>query len=664
MPAKRKPRAAADRVTDQASIEVLERAEQQGASTAFSRADEQGHRCRFGTSGVCCRLCHMGPCSITKRSPRGVCGADADTIVARNYLREVAGGTAAHSDHGRHLVLLLKRAATDPDGPYRVKDEQALRRSARQWGVQERGREPAAIAIELADRWLSEFSLQQGSLETLSLAPLPRQGLWEQQGVAPTGIDRQVVECLHRTSMGVDHDHRSLLLQAFRTSLADGWGGSRIASAVSDILFGTPAPVRSRANLGVLSHDQVNVVVHGHEPALSEMLAAASLDPSIRAAAREAGASGINLAGICCTANEVLMRHGIPVAGNFMQQELALLTGAVEMMVTDVQCCMPSLPEVAAAYHTRVVATSDLARTVGSEHRPFDTANAWEAAKQLLLDAVANYRDRDPARVHIPTHEQPLVAGFSVPTIKYMLGGSFRASFRPLNDAIMQGRIRGVVGIVGCTNPHQQVDAYTNILARRLLAQDVLLLETGCAAIASAKDGLLAPEAALEVAGPGLREVCEAVGMPPVLHMGSCVDNSRLLEAASELVWEGGLGDDLSQVPVVGVAPEWMSEKAITIGCYFVASGIDVILGQPFYVSGSDNVQRFLEHETSEIFGASFHTCLDPEQAAERILELLQQRRERLGINRKSERKLMDMADRRGLDGPTTGHRGCHPHTP
>jgi carbon-monoxide dehydrogenase catalytic subunit len=662
MAATKPPRDPAARVSDPASLEILERAEQQGASTAFSRVNEQAAPCRFGTQGLCCRLCHMGPCRITPRAPRGVCGADAHTVVARNYLREVAGGTAAHSDHGRHLVLLLRSVARGEGGDYAIRDTTALHRAARAWGLDLAGRDDAAVALELSELWLREFTRQQTVLGSLGLAPEPRQSVWKRRHVEPAGIDRMVVESMHRTTMGVDHDHRSLLLHAFRTALADGWGGSRIASAASDILFGTPSPVRSRANLGVLAHDAVNVVVHGHEPALSEMLAAASLDPAIRRAAAEAGApGGINLAGICCTANEVLMRHGISVAGNFLQQELAVLTGAVDMMVIDVQCCMPSLPEIAAAYHTRVVSTAEIARTVGAEHAPFDVKQAWEAAKDLLLRAVASYRQRDPAKVYIPDHSQPLVAGFSVPAIETMLGGTYRASFRPLNDAVMQGRIRGVVGIVGCSNPRDTVDAFTNALTRRLLAEDVLVLQTGCAAIASAKAGLLTPESALDAAGAGLREVCEAVGMPPVLHMGSCVDNSRLLEAATRMVREGGLGDDLSQLPVVGVAPEWMSEKAVAIGSYFVASGIDVVLGRPFHTGGSDQVTHFLEHEATELFGAAFHTRTDPESAAERILELLQARREKLGIHQQAERKLMDMADRRGLEGAPVVH-ACKPH--
>ncbi len=633
---------------DLASIEMLKKAEADCIDTCFSRVASQHAQCGFGKNGLCCRICNMGPCRISAKAPLGVCGADADTIVARNYLREVASGTAAHSDHGRRLVLLMKKVAQGMGGNYSIQDERALREAATKFGIENDHRSVNEIAAELAGRFLDEFMAQEESLKTLRLAPLKRQGVWRTHDLEPKGIDRMIVESLHRTNMGVDHDYRNVLLSAFRTSLADGWGGSRIASIVSDILFGTPEPVRSKANLGVLGERTANVLVHGHEPALSEMLAAASSDPEIIGYARKAGAEGVTLAGICCTANEILIRHGIPVAGNFLQQELAIITGAVEMMITDVQCCMASLPNVAKAYHTEIVSTSDLARTIGATHQPFDEENAYENAKTLLKRAIDNFKFRDPAKVAIPNAARPLVAGFSVNAIKYMLGGSFRSSFRPLNDAIIQGRIQGVAGIVGCNNPRSQMDFYINTLTRELLKRDVLVLKTGCAAIASAKEGMLTPEAALEHSGKGLREVCEAVGMPPVLHMGSCVDNSRILEAATEILAEGGLGDDLSSLPAVGVAPEWMSEKAIAIGCYFVASGINVILGHPFHISGSDNVTRFLNEDTQGLFGASFHVFPDPLQAATAIMEIIQEKRRKLGIHRKAERKLLDMKDRRG----------------
>ncbi len=636
-----------DLVWDAASLEILGKAETDNVDTCFARMDTQKNQCKFGTSGLCCRICHMGPCRITKNAPLGVCGADADTIVARNYLREVVGGTAAHSDHGRHLVLRLKKVAEGSGGGFQIKDERALYKAAKEYKIEVEGREKEEVALDLANILIADYSSQEEKLKTLSLAPINRQNIWKNHDILPLGIDRQVVEAMHRTHMGVDHDYKNILMSAFRTSLADGWGGSRIAMMVSDILFGTPSPVRSMANLGVLNEKTPNILVHGHEPELSEMLAVAINDPEVTAYAKAAGAEGVTLCGICCTANEILMRHGIPIAGNFLQQELAIITGAVEMMVIDVQCCMPSLPEVAKSYHTEIVSTAEIAQTIGATKITFDENNALNSAKEIIKRAIDNFKNRDPGKLSIPSARNPLIGGFSIDAIKYMLGGRFRPSFRPLNDAIMADRIRGVVGIVGCTNPKTKVDAYINILTRELIKRNVLVLKTGCAAVASAKEGMMTPETALEKAGKGLKEVCEAVGIPPVLHMGSCVDNTRILEAATEMVSEGGLGEDISQIPAVGVAPEWMSEKAIAIGCYFVASGVDVILGHPFHISGSENVSHFLNEETKKMFDASFHNVTDPHEAVDMIMEILHNKREKLGINKKAERKLFDMKDRR-----------------
>ena len=638
-------------VSDVASVEMIKKSEKDCVDTCFSRANTQSAQCRFGREGVCCKICHMGPCRITPKAPYGICGADADTIVARNFLREVAGGASAHSDHARHLVLLLKKVSEGKEKDYRIQDEDALIRISQKFDIETDDREINDIAKDLSKLFLEDFSRQEEGLRVTQLAPEKTQKVWDEYDVRPKGVDRMVVEAMHRTHMGVDHDYKHLLKHAFRLSLADGWGGSRIGSMVSDILFGTPRALRSNANLGVLQEKNVNVIVHGHEPALSEMLAIASKDPEIIDYAKAAGAGGVTLAGLCCTANEILMRRGVEVAGNFLQQELAIITGAVEMMIVDLQCVMPSLPNVSAHYHTKVISTSEIAKTVGAEHIDFDEENAYDSAKALLKKAIDNFKNRDLSKVQIPDVKKPLVAGFSVEEIKYMLGGTFRPSFRPLNDGIISGRLRGVVGIVGCNNIKTKTDSYINKLTEELLKRDVLILKTGCAAQASAKAGRLTPETAHEIAGPGLTEICETVGIPPVLHMGSCVDNCRILDAATEIVKEGGLGEMLAQVPAVGVAPEWMSEKAVAIGCYFVASGVDVILGQPFHTSGSENVQKFLSEEATKMFGGGFYEIADPMEAADKIMELLEAARENLGINKKTERVLYDMKDRRALEG-------------
>jgi carbon-monoxide dehydrogenase catalytic subunit len=441
---------------DPAINEMVQIARDGNYSSVWDRYKAQHPQCKFALEGVCCRLCHMGPCRITPKAKLGICGADADTITARNLLREIAAGTAAHSDHGRMLVRTLKQVATGKGGEYKIADPVRLRDAARIFDVPTADRDDLAIAGELADFFMTQFAWSETPNATLRLAPEKRQALWKKLEIEPHGVDSSVVEMLHRTHMGVDHDYRHLIMGGLKCSISDGWVGSAIATLVSDILFGTPKPVRSKVNLGVLGADQVNIIVHGHEPTLSEMLALASQDPELLAYAKSKGAAGINIAGICCTANEVLMRHGLPIAGNFLQQELAILTGAVEMMIIDVQCVMPSLSQVAKCFHTRLVSTSEIAQTVDAEQITFEVSHGYAHATRLVRDAIDNFARRDPGRVHIPQESMELVAGFSNETIFHMLGGRFRSTFRPLNDAIIDGRVRGVVGIVEPQGEHRQ----------------------------------------------------------------------------------------------------------------------------------------------------------------------------------------------------------------
>jgi carbon-monoxide dehydrogenase catalytic subunit len=421
-----------------------------------------------------------------------------------------------------------------------------------------------------------------------------------------------------------------------------------LATELQDVLFGTPYPGIGEVNMGVLKKDEVNIIVHGHEPILSEMIAVASQDEELLAQAKTVGANGINVAGTCCTANELLMRHGIPIAGNFLNQELVIATGAIELMAVDVQCVMQGLTQVAKCYHTKLVTTADKAKMPGVEHVSMDEHNALDSAKELVKTAIDNFKNRGD--VHIPKEKNSAVGGFSFESINYMLGGRFRASFRPLNDNIINGRIRGIAGIVGCTNPKMPQDYTHTTLVRELIKRDVLVLTTGCATIACGKQGLTNPKIALELTGPGLREVCETIGIPPVLTCGSCVDNTRLLVSCSELVREGGLGDDISELPVAGACLESVSEKALAIGQYFVASGLLVVFAkETMPIAGSKNVGDYLFEGIKKDLGGHWAIESDPIKAAEMILQHIESKRDALGINKEKERKLYDMADRRAL---------------
>ncbi|MDH5565166.1 MAG: anaerobic carbon-monoxide dehydrogenase catalytic subunit [Myxococcales bacterium] len=633
---RKKRRTPAEASIDPAAQEMLAVADQLGVTTAFSRADTMAP-CPIGSVGMCCDLCGMGPCRMTKDGMTGICGATVDTIQARNFIRAVAAGSAAHSDHGRDMAFTLKAVANGEAEGYVIRDIAKLRNVAALYGIPIEDRPPQEIANDLADLYIAQFGQQRGSIVTAARAPEKRKKLWKEQGVVPRGVDREVVEALHRTHMGDDQEAIHILQHAVRTALADGWGGSMIATDISDILFGTPAPLLGEANLGVLKHDMVNVIVHGHEPTLSQMVVAASQDPEMIEYARAAGSQGINLSGICCTANEILMRQGIPAAGNFLQQELAILTGSVEAMVVDVQCIMQGLVALAENFHTKIITTSPKVRIKGATHIEFDEHHALTIAKNILKEAIDNYANR--GSVNIPDYKNSLIPGFSHEYINYMLGGSYRASFRPLNDAIMSGRIRGVAAIVGCTNPRIQHDAYHTTLTAELLKQDVLVVETGCSAIANAKLGFLLGDAGIDRVGPGLREVCETVGIPPVLHMGSCVDNTRILTVLTQMVDEGGLGDDIDEVPAVGIAPEWMSEKALSIATYCAASGAYVMMGgsNPVKGKGEKVADSLLvaEHMSSgweEIYGGKLEFVEDPREMIRRTLDHIDKKRAALGL--------------------------------
>lgn len=656
-----------DLTIDPASMAMIERSREMEIETIFDRAQTM-KPCNIGAQGTCCKYCAQGPCRLPlsksgiegEDTRKGLCGATPETIAARNFARMIAAGAAAHSDHGRGIAETFLAAARKETQDYTIKDTKKLLEIAPDFGVAiavegENGeiltRDIDEIAVEVGEKALAQWGQQTGEVCTVKRAPAKRYELWKKLGVVPRGIDREIVEIMHRTHMGVDQDYENMIGQCTRAALADGWGGSMIATDLQDVLFGCPYPLRSQANLGVLKEDMVNIVIHGHEPLLSEMIVVASELPEMQELAKKAGANGIQLSGICCTANEILMRHGVPLAGNFLQQELAIVTGAVEAMVVDVQCIMENLANVAKCFHTKLITTNPRARIASGDtlHIEFDEHTALEDAKKIVRTAIENFPKREK-EVMIPRNASDLIAGFSYEAINYHLGGTFRGSYVPLNDNIINGRIRGVAGVVGCNNARTTQDACHITVVKELIKHDVIVLTTGCNAIACAKAGLLTPESAKVFCGSGLAEVCEAVGIPPVLHMGSCVDNSRILMAATEVVKAGGLGDDISDLPAAGSAPEWMSEKAISIGQYFVTSGVYTVFGVTLPVSGSPLFENHLYKELEGIYGGMWDMEPDPIRHAHKLIAHIDKKRKALGIDKARERVLYDMAARRDLE--------------
>jgi anaerobic carbon-monoxide dehydrogenase catalytic subunit len=651
---------------DTATQEMILRAQKLGIDTVFDRAEAM-KPCNIGNQGTCCKNCAMGPCRLPlpkagiegEDTRKGLCGATANTIAARNFARMVAAGAAAHSDHGRCVAEVFMSAAKKETEAYKIKDTEKLLALAPHLGVettvekdgQVLDRDIDEIALEVAEKALNEWGKPEGELLFLKRAPETLYEKWKKNGVLPRNIDREIVEIMHRTHMGVDQDYKNIVKQCTRASLADGWGGSMLATDLQDILFGTPYPLQSEANLGVLKKDHVNIVIHGHEPVLSEMIVAVSQKPEIIEYAKTKGARGIQLSGICCTANEILQRHGVPLCGTFLQQELAIITGAVDAMVVDIQCIFQNVANVAKCFHTKVITTHPIARMEQNnvEHIEFDEHHAIEDAERIIKIAIDNFQNRG-ADVIIPPHKNVQIAGFGVESVQYHLGGTFRGTYYTLNDNIINGRIRGIAGVVGCNNARTRHNEGHIQIVKELIKNDVIVLTTGCNGIACAMEGLLAPDTAAVFCGPGLAEVCETVGIPPVLHLGSCVDNSRILLAATEVVKAGGLGKDICDLPAAGSAPEWMSEKAISIGHYFVSSGVYTVFGVTFPTTGAPVFQEYLFEDLEKVYGGKWDFEADPIKHARKMIAHIDAKRKALGIDKARERVLMDMADRQKLE--------------
>ena len=641
---------ARDCTTCEATAQMIEKAQRDGVELTFDRAAAM-KPCPIGADSACCKHCSMGPCRLNARDPYGkvgVCGATIDTIQARNFARMTASGAAAHTDHGMAMLDLFREVVEGRNTDYEIKDTIKLESVAQSIGIETDGRSVKDIALDLYNELERTYTQVDGEIPFAKRVPEKTLETWRKEGIVPRGAMREIMELMHRTHMGVDQDHENITKQISRTALADGWGGSMVATEISDILFGTPRPVVAEVNMGVLKEDEVNIIVHGHEPNLFESMMVSVNSPAMLEAAKAAGANGINLVGMCCSGAEMMSRHGIPHAGNFMSTEAVLVTGAVDAMAVDVQCIKQALGKVADCYGTKLFTTNPRCHIEGVEHVEFDEHDPLGCTDEIVISAITRYKGRK-GEIVIPKIKNSGIHGFSTEYIGYMLGGTFRETYVPLNDNIINGRIRGVAGVVGCTQPRTKQDWLHVELVKELIKNDVLVLQTGCSQISLAKAGLLIPEAA-HLAGDGLAEVCETVGMPPVLGMGSCVDNSRILTAATEMVKVGGLGSSLADLPAAGAAPEWMSEKAISIGQYFVASGVYTVFGTTFPITENTKFHDLLFNGLEDKGLGKWGFANDPYEMARMMIAHIDKKRAELGIDKARERVLMDMAARQKLD--------------
>lgn len=624
--------------------QLLIKARQEGIETAFDRAAKMT-QCGFGSTGVCCNHCLEGPCRIApngKGPQLGVCGANVDTIVARNFLTTVTEGAASHSEHSREIIHAILEVI-EGKAPYDIKGQDKLLSVAIDLGIDTTDKDINQLAKEVALKALEDFQKQHGTLNWLKLRAHEKSlQTWKELGILPVNAHLEVTKSISRQVMGGDADPVNIMLGALTMGLVDGYSGLHMSTDLQDILFGIPKVTKTEYRLGVIKEEMVNISVHGHVPLLAEKVV--EWARKLNDQAKEVGAEGINVVGVCCSGNELLMRQGVSVATNYASQEMPIITGALEAMVVDIQCIMPGLQEVARCYHTEVITTLPYVKISGTTHVEFTVEKADQAAQEIILRAIANFKKRDPNKISIPNEVTEAYAGFSVEQIVEALKAvNSEDPLKPLVDAIVSGDILGAVGLVGCTNPREKQDSANVTFAKELIKNNVLVVATGCSAHSLGKFGLLSPDG-LKYAGESLRNILTAVGqanglpgLPPALHMGSCVDNSRIGDLLTALANYIGVG--VRDLPVAGSCPETHHPKAIAIGTYFIANGVDVHVGVNPQISGSDLVANVLtankedyDTTTDGLLGGKLIYEKDPVQAAAIIIERIKAKRQALGL--------------------------------
>jgi anaerobic carbon-monoxide dehydrogenase catalytic subunit len=618
-----------------ATIQMIERAHSLGIDLVWDRAPQCkfSHKGEGGAAGLCCFRCQMGPCTLggATGKEKGGCGASRDIIASRELVRRVAGGAASHVEHARAAARTLKAVAQKKTTAYDIRDSEKLDAIFEGLGCKGDNK-----ALAVAKQTLNDLCDDESTPAWLLYkANKERIETWKALSILPTGAGAEISEAQHRTTMGVDGDMVHLATNALKLGLVDGYCGLHIATNLQDVLFGTPGLVSAKAGLGVIDPARINIVVTGHEPILSEKIV-----ESVNKYNDTRPSVSVNVVGMCCTGNEILMRKGVNLAGNMIQQELAIATGAIEAMIVDVQCVIPNVQEVASKFHTEIITTNPHARITGATHIDFTLENATEVSELIVRKAVENYRRRDHWKVFVPAQKPTeIMAGFSVEQIVGALAAVNPSDpLKPLIDNIAKNNIRGIVGIVGCASP-RGVYGYRHVtLTRRLLAENILVVGTGCWGHVAAQYGLLTPDPSYPGVGGGLKAVLAAVAaangleaLPACWHMGSCVDNARIEDVLNAVA--GYLNVSIPELPVAASAPEFITEKAVAIGTWAVNLGLLTHIGGLPYISGSPNLIKLLTEVVEKLTGGKFYVDTDPDKAADKIIATINTKRLALGLS-------------------------------
>lgn len=620
-----------DNTPDPAVRDMILHMEQIGCDTTFDRFDKQQPQCSFGMAGICCKICTMGPCKITKKSPRGVCGADADLIAARNILRGVAAGAAQHGAHARELLLSLKYAAQGKlDIP--IMGENKVRSMAEQFGIKSEGRTLNEVAEDLADVLIEDLQRAvPDEYKTIKYcAPEERQKVWKELDILPISAYHEVFEAMHRSGAAIDGDWKNLMLQFLRCGLVFTFTGVVASNIATDSLFGIGGRATSKVNVGALEKGYVNIAVHGHLPVLVHEIVKVGQSEEFINMAKVHGAKGIKFYGICCSGLSAMYRYdGVIPLSNAIGAELVLGTGALDLWVADIQDVFPAIMDVAKCTKTTVVTTSDTARLPGAEHYAYnhDHSNIDETnalARKIVTRAIESFEERKGMPVFIPPYEVEAEVGFSVEYINERFG-----SMKPLADALKSGQLLGIVNLVGCNNPRVIYERAIVDVTNELLKNNVLVLTNGCASFPLLKLGFCTLDA-VKKCGDGLKSFL-GDDLPPVWHMGECIDNTRASGVFGGVA--AAAGHDIKDMPYALASPEWSNEKGIGASLGFRLFGINSFHCVEPPLHGSDNVMNFMKTGTKELLGSTMTVDVDPISLANKIIEDLKVQRKNLGWN-------------------------------
>ncbi len=614
---------------DPAVRDMILRAEQIGSDTAFDRFDRQKPQCNFGMAGICCKICNMGPCRITPKANRGVCGADADLIVSRNLLRAGAAGAAQHGMHAREVILNLKWAAEGKlDVP--IIGAQKVKDVAKAFGLETENRTVNEIASELADVLLEDLSRPTpDDYRTIkALAPAERQQVWKELDIIPISAYHEVFEAYHKSGCGIDGDWRSIMQQFLRCGLAFTFTGVVATNIATDCLFGVGDRVTSMVNLGALKKGYVNIAVHGHLPLLVSQIVKSGQTEKMINLAREKGALGIRFYGICCSGLAAMYRYaGVIPLSNAVSAELVLGTGALDLWVADVQDVYPAIMDVARCFKTAVVTTSESARLPGAErfefdHRHSNIGETRELADRIVLRAIESFEQRRGIPVYIPPYEVEAEIGFSVEYVCRRFG-----SFGPLLEALKSGQILGIVNMVGCNNTKVVYERTIIDVADVLLKNNVLILSNGCASFPLMKLGYCAKNAQ-DKAGDRLKEFLKP-DLPPVWHVGECIDNTRSSGIFGGIA--GAAGKFIYEMPFGFASPEWSNEKGVDAALGFRLMGVNSYHCVEAQIHGSKNIIEFLKEGTREKLKSVMYVNTDPFLVGKKIVDDMIVKRRALG---------------------------------